>query len=237
MAYHRTNIDSCHLAEGFVVAIDVLRAFSTAAYALAGGAREILLTGSIEQAFALRDQYPDYLLMGEANGLLIPGFDLSNSPGEIQEKDLDGRGLIQRTSAGTQGIVRSVKATSWLASSFVVASATARAIRQISPETVTFVITGLDSDRSKHEAFPWFGDEDAACADYIEKLLAGEKPDSASYLQRVRDSAPGQIFVDPKHPEFQTADLELCTAVDRFDFALAVQRRNGLFAMNRMETG
>ena len=45
--------------------------------------------------------------MGEREGKLIPGFHMGNSPVEIAGQKLSGKTLIQRTSAGTQGVVRS----------------------------------------------------------------------------------------------------------------------------------
>lgn len=234
MQIHRATLDTCADATGLIVAIDVLRAFSTAAYAFEAGAAEILLVSTIEQAFELRKRFPEYLLMGEANGLFITGFNLSNSPTELSKQNLHGRGLIQRTSGGTQGIVRSQRADSLLAASFVVASATARAIQQKNPASVTFVITGLGTANQYNgpgSDQPNFGDEDAACADYIEQLLAGNAPDPQPYLQRVINSAPGRLFTDPELPEFPLADLKFCMLIDRFDFALQIQRQDGLFVM------
>ncbi len=48
------TLDNCETAEATVVAIDVVRAFTTAAYALAARVREILLVCTVEEALALR---------------------------------------------------------------------------------------------------------------------------------------------------------------------------------------
>jgi 2-phosphosulfolactate phosphatase len=174
---------------------------------------------------------PGALAMGEVDGLPVPGFDLSNSPVEVARQDLTGRRLIQRTTAGTQGVVHSRSAETILAASFCNAGATAEAIRQLSASlvapSVTFVITG-------QRPGGW-GDEDAACADYIEALLNGQKLDIAPLLDRVRLSTPGRLFTDPNQPEFNPADLEYCLEVDRFDFTMPVERRDGSFVM-RMRT-
>jgi 2-phosphosulfolactate phosphatase len=227
--FHRATLGTCSQATGTVVAIDVLRAFSTAAYAFAAGARDITLVSTVAEALALRDRMPGALAMGEADGLRIPGFDLSNSPVEVARQDLTGRRLIQRTSAGTQGVVRSQSAETILAASFCNAGATAEAIRQLTalldPLSVTFVITGQHSR-------DW-GDEDAACADYIESLLNGQTLELAMFLERVRLSSTGQLFTDPDQPDFNPADLDYCLAVDRFDFAMPVERRDGTFVMKR----
>src|SRR5262245_21091427 len=72
------TLDTCADAVDAVVATDVLRAFSTAAFAFAAGAREIVLTGTVEEALALRERFPGSLLMGEVDGLAVEGFDFSN---------------------------------------------------------------------------------------------------------------------------------------------------------------
>jgi 2-phosphosulfolactate phosphatase len=206
-----------------VVVIDVIRAFTTAAYAFAAGARDIILAGTVEEALALREQMPGSLIIGEVEGLPVEGFDFDNSPTAFIGLELTGRRLIQRTTAGTQGVVRSVQADTLLASSFVCASATARYLRQQAPAAVTFVITGVLGGRD--------GDEDAACADYLAALLQGEQPDLTPFMRRVYDSTAGRMFTDPAQPEFPIADLEYCVAVDQFDFALRVERRDGLLIM------
>jgi 2-phosphosulfolactate phosphatase len=227
MQIARATCDTCADADDAVVAIDVLRAFSTAAFAFAAGAREIVLAGTVEEALALRARFPGSLLMGEVDGLPMEGFDFSNSPGDVLGRDLTGRRMIQRTSAGTQGMVRSVRADPLLAASFVCAGATARFLQRASVAHVTIVITGAYSAEVD-------GDEDAACADYLEALLRGEALDTAPLLRRVRDSWPGRLFTDPAKPAFPSADLDYCTQVDRFDFAMLAGREEGLLVMRPM---
>jgi 2-phosphosulfolactate phosphatase len=216
MQFRRASLETCADATGTVVVIDVLRAFSTAAYALAAGARSIAVVGTVTEALALRQQLPDALVMGEVDGLPVPSFDLGNSPAAFARLDVAGRRLIQRTSAGTQGLVRSLSAERLYASSLCCAAATARHILCHAPDVVTFVPTGLGPDRD--------GDEDVACADYLEALLRGEEPEVAPFVQRVYASRAGRIFADPAQPDFPLADLEHCVQVDRFDLALLVRR-------------
>jgi 2-phosphosulfolactate phosphatase len=215
-------LETCHTATCTVVAIDVIRAFTTAAFAFAAGARDIVLAGQVEEALALRERFPGALVMGEVNGVQPEGFDLGNSPSALTGLDLTGRRIIQRTSAGTQGVVRSTQAQALLASSFACAAATARYLRKQNPASVTFVITGA-SPRTD-------GDEDMACADYIQALLRGETPDVAPFLQRVRDSTDGRFFVQVP-PRFPMSDLDCCLSVDRFDFAMVVKQQDGLLVM------
>jgi len=103
-----------------------------------------------------------------------------------------------------------------LAASMVCARATAAYLRALAPPSVTLVVTGTWSDRD--------GDEDHACADLIEALLRGEDPPRGPYAARVRDSDFGRRFSQGNDPHLPVADLECCAAVDRFDFALPIQR-------------
>src|ERR1700740_2984511 len=92
-------------ATGAVVVIDVFRAFTTAAVALANGATNIVMVRSVEEALALRDAGIGQICMGEVGGGAPDGFDFGNSPFEVSGVQFRGKAIIQRTSAGTQGIV------------------------------------------------------------------------------------------------------------------------------------
>ena len=120
----------------------MLRAFSTAAYALSRGEKEIYLVSGVEEALELKERTPNSKAMGEVGGLPPEGFDFGNSPTRILEQDLTGITLIQRTGAGTQGAVRSKNADIMLAVSFVVAKATMEYVLRLKPDEITFVITG-----------------------------------------------------------------------------------------------
>jgi 2-phosphosulfolactate phosphatase len=228
LQFKRLSLDDSDQATGVVVVIDVLRAFTSACYAFGAGAEQILLVSEVAQAFALRERFPDALLMGEVGGGPIPGFDFSNSPAHYLQRDLAGHTLIQRTSNGTQGVIRSTRADTTLAASFVCAAATARTIRQLAPVQVTFIITAWHANNPE----PQNGDEDAACADYLEALLIGTNPDPAPYLARIAGSPTGKLFQSGTRPEYPPTDLPFCTDLDRFNFTLPIDRQaNGLLVM------
>lgn len=224
MEFRRSSLETCGEVTDTVVVIDVLRAFSTAAYALAAGADSVAIISTVEEAFALKKRWPDILLMGEVDRLPIEGFDFGNSPTPFETLDLTGRRMAQRTTAGTQGIVRSRKARHLLAASFCCAGATAEYLRRLGPEVVTFLPTGRENGSGQ-------SDEDVACADYLEALLRGEQPDGEPYLRRVRTSRAGRRFADPALPEFPVEDLERCVELDRFDFAMVVQTEADLLLL------
>jgi 2-phosphosulfolactate phosphatase len=164
---------------------------------------------------------------GEVGGVPPKEFDFGNSPTQTNTLELSGRTVIQRTSAGTQGIVQSVNATNILAASFVVAKATIQYIQKLSPEFVTFVITGqygIDG-----------GDEDLACAGYLEALLSGQNPDRNPFTERVFKSRDARRHLDPNFPEFLKSDIDLCIKVDAFDFAMPVIKENGRHVMRAIK--
>ena len=205
-------LEGARLATGHAVIVDVFRAFTTAAFCVAAGAREIVLVSDHEQALALKREDPSLFLTGEIGGKPIAGFDVGNSPSVIEPLDLAGRRVVQRTSSGTQGVVAATNASAILLGSFVVASATVRYLRRASE--VTIVAMGHSATET--------ADEDAACARYLAALLAGERPSTPSIRLDADHAAEGW-------PEwFPRRDAELALQVDRFDFALPVVRENGL---------
>ena len=219
MNFRYTNLETCHSAIGLIVVIDVIRAFTNAAFAFSRGAKEIYPVSTVEEALKFKAEVPNSLACGEVGGMPPEGFDFGNSPTQTKTLDLSGCVIVQRTGAGTQGIVRSINADSMLAASLVVANATVMHIRNLSPDHVTFVITGQLSDER--------GDEDLACAEYFEALLRGQGPDPAPYVDRVYKSRDALFHLDPNLPEFPISDLDYCTNIDAFDFAMIVTKENG----------
>src|SRR5512142_1403928 len=85
-------------AKGNVAIIDVFRAFTTAAVALANGASRIIMVGSVAEALALRDSGTAQVCVGEVGGRAPDAFDFGNSPFEVSGIDFSGRTIVQRTS-------------------------------------------------------------------------------------------------------------------------------------------
>jgi 2-phosphosulfolactate phosphatase len=218
MKFNYATNDTCHTVTGLVIIIDVLRAFSNAAYAFSVGAENISLVSGVEEALELKKNIPGSLVMGEVGGFPPKGFDFGNSPTEIVLQGLFGKPLIQRTGAGTQGVVRCNNAETMFACSFPVAGATARAVQRLNPEKVTFVITGD------------FNGEDMACAEYLEERLKGQNPDPVPYLDRVWNAAELRRMPLEQFPSLKS-DLDYCTRIDSCPFALPIARENGRLVM------
>ncbi|MFH1180115.1 MAG: 2-phosphosulfolactate phosphatase, partial [Candidatus Bathyarchaeota archaeon] len=97
-------VDGSKQATGLAVVIDVFRAFTTDAYVMANGAERVYPVATVEEAFELKQQHHDWVLMGERDGKQVPGFDYGNSPYDVKDVDFSGLSVIQTTSAGTQGL-------------------------------------------------------------------------------------------------------------------------------------
>jgi 2-phosphosulfolactate phosphatase len=208
---HLTGMDGARHAKGLVVVIDVLRAFTVSAYALAGGAREVLLVSTVAEARALHAQIPGSVLSAEQEALPVPGVPISNSPTQVRAADLEDRVLIQRSSAGTTVMAAVDSPGEMYAASLVVAQATVNACLAKRPQTLTLIAS------ADHP-------EDHACAQYMEGLIRGERPDLDRLLQPLRDSERYARAARGEWPGFPPGDLDLALAADRFDFAMPVRR-------------
>lgn len=204
-------------AQGWAIAIDVIRAFSTAAYAFSCGAERILCTDSSECAVRLKAGIPGSLAMGEeSDGHDINTFDFNNSPTLLVRHDLSGKTLIQRTTSGTVGLVGARSAKGLLACGLVNAGATIRFLQKVRPEEVDFIETGVYPNGR--------GDDDIACADYIESVLKGQPISKESVLDRVLHAKEIMFFQNGDEEHFPVNDLKMVTNFDCFDFVMQGKR-------------
>ncbi len=136
---HSKLVTPDELAGGVVVVIDNLRASVTITAALFNGAKEVVPTLTVEEALSFRARNasegsrPDSpgiqpslafralkeaLLGGERGGVLIPGFDLDNSPRAYTRERVQSRTIIFTTANGTAAIMQSRLAAQVLVGSF-----------------------------------------------------------------------------------------------------------------------
>jgi 2-phosphosulfolactate phosphatase len=207
-------------AAGTVAVIDVFRAFTTAAVALANGASRIIMVGSVEEALTLRDAGIGQVCMGEVYGRAPEQFDYGNSPFEVSEVDFSGKTIIQRTSAGTQGIVAATSLAECLyASSLVTADATVRAIIAGGAERISLVAMG-DNGRNRT-------DEDELCAIHLRNRLEGRPSDPEAVRHLILAGGEVARFHDPARPHLHPEDVEIALDIDRYGFAIRVRIENG----------
>jgi len=99
--------DNGHNLRGYaVVAIDVIRASTTAITAAATG-RRCFPVASLEEALQKRTEFPGCLLAGEVAGLKPERFDLNNSPANLALRSDYERPLVLLSSSGTKLMVHS----------------------------------------------------------------------------------------------------------------------------------
>ena len=195
-------------AEGVVVVIDVLRAFTTAAYAFGAGIAEIELVTTVDEAFAASG-----FRMGEVGGRRIPGFDHNNSPSQLVGRRLAGRAVL-RTGSGTRCVAAAIRASEVWLGSLVVASATARALAE--RDEVTLVASGPPDE----------GEEDVACAEWIAALLLGAPQPKEAVIAAVKGSRAAARHRSDD-PDLPAEDVNCAVAIDAFAFAMKAERQAG----------
>jgi 2-phosphosulfolactate phosphatase len=148
------------------VVVDVLRASSTIAQALASGYRRVYCCREVEDAIALREQLGEGLLGGERNAAQIEGFDLGASPREVLEPR--GETLIYSTTNGTRAVLAAAAACGEvLLGSLLNLSAVADAVKH----DCVIVCAGFQGR---------FALDDAYCAGRIVELLGAEEVTDAA---------------------------------------------------------
>ena len=149
------------------VVVDVLRATSTIAQALASGYPRVLCCAGVEDARVLRDELGEGILGGERNAVRIPGFDLGASPREFLEPRAET--LILSTTNGTRAILAAAAACDQVVLGSLLnldaVSAAARA-----SDDVVVVCAGFQGT---------FALDDAYCAGRIVANLPGDRTDPA----------------------------------------------------------
>jgi 2-phosphosulfolactate phosphatase len=209
------------------VVIDVMRAFTMAAWAFARGTERIVLASSELEALELKKQNPDWLALKD--GPMADGFDTVNSPGLVRSASLAGRTIVQKTTAGTVGALAGAETPLVLCASFAVADATARFLRAESAGPITFVITSEDGN----------AEEDIGCAEDIAELVTTGEADSVPYLDGARASRAAadltrglQLGYQGIHPD----DIDLCLDADRFAFAMTAVQRESMMVLKPTAT-
>ncbi|WP_031154390.1 2-phosphosulfolactate phosphatase [Streptomyces xanthophaeus] len=213
------GIDDLAEVPSVAVVVDVMRAFTVAAWAFGQGAEKIVLAGSLDEALALKARHPDWVALKD--GPAAPGFDTVNSPGLLRSMDLGGRTVVQKTTAGTVGALTVKDAPLVLCAGFVVAEATARLLRTRRSGSITFVVTGEGGQ----------ADEDLACAQYIARRVTEADTDPAEFLRRAAESRAASELAQGVRQGVHPDDVALCLEIDRFPFAMVATSEGPLMVL------
>jgi len=220
-------LDGARKAQGLTVIIDVFRAFSTACYAYGSNIQRIYPVGDLEKAYQLKQQNPEYILVGERNEQKPEGFDYGNSPSQLMTGNLSGKTMVHTTSSGTQGIANAMHADEILTGSFVNAQAIIDYIRKQNPARVSLVCMGYSCQ------YPT--DEDTLLAVYIKNELEGIPNDFQAMVEQIRKGDGARFFAREKQDWAPVADFDLCLSLNRFNFVLKVEQENELNYLRKID--
>jgi len=121
------------LAGSVAVVIDVIRATSTIATALAQGAASVVPVAKVEDAFAIKARNPEAILAGERGGQMVEGFDLGNSPEDFMRKRVNNRHVILTTTNGTQALAAARGARAVVTACLLNLDAVAARLQELGP--------------------------------------------------------------------------------------------------------
>ena len=162
------------------VVVDVLRATSTIAQALASGYRRVLCCAEIEEALALRAEIPDSLVGGERKAVQVEGFDVGASPREFLEPLAET--LILSTTNGTRAILKTAeRCEEVVLGSLLNLDAVARASAELDAVIVCAGFQGA------------FALDDAYCAGRIVQLVESERTDAAIGAELIARAFPSAL--------------------------------------------
>lgn len=193
------------------VVVDVIRATSSIAQALASGYERVLCCAEIEEARALRAELGDDAVVGgERNAVVVEGFDVGASPREFAAEPR-AKTLILTTTNGTRTILTAVaRCEVVLLGSLLNLSSLVREARAAGGD-VAIICSGFKGA---------FALDDAYCAGRIVAELDGDRSDAAIAAEVVARAWPtpleGLNARTYGLPGLE-ADIEFCAQVDLLD--------------------
>jgi 2-phosphosulfolactate phosphatase len=132
-----------------VAVIDVLRATTTIAAALAAGAREVVACLEIDDARRIAAGNDKCLLGGERGGLPIEGFDLGNSPCEYTAARVGGERVVFTTTNGTAAMLHALAADQALLAAFTNRRAVVETLRKA--ERIAILCSGTRGEITRED--------------------------------------------------------------------------------------
>jgi 2-phosphosulfolactate phosphatase len=203
-----------------VVILDIYRASTSIAAALASGAAGVHIAGSMQEAADLKKSLgKTVILAGERGGLRIEGYDLGNSPREMMPEAVADRRVIFNSTNGTKLLRRFAEFQHVAVGSFVCLSATVAWCRRFDLDPILCCAGQLGR----------FSTEDTLAAATIIARLANndsDLDDAALFAKRLLDNAGDRWYDWAKNSSHgQTLsgiglgdDLDVCLVIDTYDF-------------------
>lgn len=197
-----------HYRSGYaVVAVDVIRATTTAISVVAAG-RRCFVASTVEDARALAARLGNALLVGEQKGAMPPGFDLNNSPAALMARTDIERPAILLSSSGTRLCQKAAQCEAAFLACFRNHLATAVHLAAGAYSQIAVIGAGSRGE---------FRPEDEMCCGHIAEALVelGYAPGTAETTETIRrwSKAPPDAWMHSKSVQYlresgQIEDLE-----------------------------
>jgi len=207
------------------IAIDVLRATTTIATALAHGAEAVQAFSTIDALLSTSESWPaeNRIRVGERGGAMVEGCDMGNSPLDYVPERVEGKRIFLSTTNGTRCLERIAPASTVLTAALVNRHSVVNYLLTHSPQTVWLVGSGWEGSYSL---------EDTVCAGAIAAALtpkvplldlaANDETVGAIALFRQWESDLGGLMRQASHGQRllgldNQADLTYCAQLDTID--------------------
>jgi 2-phosphosulfolactate phosphatase len=205
------------------IVVDVMRATSTVAQALASGYRRVLCCSEIEEARRLRAELGDTAITGgERDARLIEGFDAGASPREFLQPRAET--LILSTTNGTRAVVAAAASCDEVVlGSLLNLDAVANHARARGEDVVVLCAGYKEA----------FAIDDAYCAGRILALLEADRSDAAVAAAVIAERYPNAIDginARTYGPPGLEEDIAWCSQVSVLDVLPRLSRMLGTVA-------
>lgn len=172
-----------------VAIIDVLRASTTVAVALANGAKTVVPLPTADEVIMRSRDFEKSAVRtaGEQKMLPIPGFDFGNSPGAFTAEAVEGKTILLTTSNGTRALLGVQGARDIVIASYVNLTAVL-AMMKLASRTDTDITIICAAEEGL------FALEDAACAGRFVRSIP-KRTDAVM----LNDAATASVLVDKKY--------------------------------------
>jgi 2-phosphosulfolactate phosphatase len=227
------HVAPADVAGRVVIVVDVLRAATSVAWAIANGARAVIPFGHVDEVAVRAKQFErtDVRLGGERRMQRIPGFDLGNSPQEYVRELVEGRTILYSTTNGTAALLASQGARTCFLAGFVNVRATITAARAATRgrEDVLVICAGTERRAAL---------EDTVCAGLLVRGIARartgvEQGDGAFIARTIARRYHGdlqRLATDAAHARALTAagfadDVAQCLQLDTMPTAVRYHDR------------
>ena len=227
------EVTASDVANRVVAVIDVLRASTSVAVALANGARAVIPLGSSEEVVSRAKSLArsEVRLAGERRMQPVPGFDVGNSPLEFTREAVEGKTVLMSTTNGTGAVLAIQGARDVVIASYVNFSAVLSMLRAALRGGTDVAIVCAGQERR-------FALEDAACAGlYVQHLIAKlpkaeindaavsamlvDKKFGTNYKRLLKSSTHGAALVEAGF----AADIDACAELDSYPVVPVYQDR------------